>query len=194
MDFPKIKAVFIDRDGTINQEKEYVSRIEDFEFIPGSLEALKLLTQHQIKLYIVTNQAGIAKGYFTMEQFQHLTKHMINRFKNEGIRVEKVLYCPHHPDGIVPEYSKDCLCRKPNTELIEGVIKENNFKTDEIALIGDKNSDIEAGGRLGIRTYLVETGYGGEEKNRTNATFAKKDLKDAVVHILNFEEKEESQR
>ena len=194
MDFPKIKAVFIDRDGTINQEKEYVSRIEDFEFIPGSLEALKLLTQHQIKLYIVTNQAGIAKGYFTMEQFQHLTKHMINRFENEGIKIEKVLYCPHHPDGIVPEYSKDCLCRKPNTELIEGVIKENNFKTDEIALIGDKNSDIEAGRRLVIRTYLVETGYGGEEKNRTNATFVKKDLKDAVVHILNLEEKEESQR
>lgn len=194
MDFPKIKAVFIDRDGTINQEKEYVSRIEDFEFIPGSLEALKLLTQHQIKLYIVTNQAGIAKGYFTMEQFQHLTKHMITLFENEGIKIEKVLYCPHHPEGVIPEYSKDCLCRKPNTELIEGVIKENNFKTDEIALIGDKNSDIEAGRRLAIRTYLVETGYGGEEKNRTNATFVKKDLKDAVVHILNLEEKEESQR
>ncbi len=77
-------------------------------------------------------------------------------------------------------------------ELIEEVIKENNFETDEIVLIGDKNSDIEAGRRLGIRTYLVETGYGGEEKNRTNATFVKKNLKDAVVHLLNLEGKVES--
>ena len=190
----KIKAVFIDRDGTINQEKQYINRIEDFELIPGSLEALKLLTQHGIKIYIITNQAGIAKGFFTIEQFHHLTEYMINRFENEGIKIEKVLYCPHHPDGIVPEYSKDCLCRKPNTELIENVISENNFKIDEIALIGDKNSDIEAGRRLQISTYLVETGYGAEEKNKTNAAFVKKNLKDAVVHILNLKEKEESHR
>ena len=192
MDCPKIKAVFIDRDGTINEEKEYVNRIEDFELIPGSLEALKLLTEHQIKVYIVTNQAGIAKGYFSEKQFHQLTEYMMDLFMDERVKIEKVLYCPHHPDGIVPEYSKDCLCRKPNTELIEEVIKENNFETDEIVLIGDKNSDIEAGRRLRIRTYLVETGYGGEEKNRTNATFVKKNLKDAVVHLLNLEGKVES--
>ena len=170
----KIKAVFIDRDGTINEEKQYVSRIEDFEFIPGSLEALKLLTQHKIRIYIITNQAGIAKGYFTMDQFHHLTEHMINRFKNEGIKIEKLLYCPHHPNGIVPEYTKDCLCRKPNNKLIQDIMDENSFKPDEVVLIGDKNTDIEAGRRLGIRTYLVETGYGIEEKRITKATFVKK--------------------
>ncbi len=188
MEIRRIKAVFIDRDGTINEERQYVSKIEDFELIPGSLEALKLLTEHQIRVYIVTNQAGIAKGFFTIEQFHHLTEHMINRFKNEGIKIEKVLYCPHHPDGIVPEYVIECSCRKPNAKLLEDVIKENNYQTDEIALIGDKNTDIEAGRRLGIKTFLVETGYGGEEKDRTNATFVKKNLKDAVVHILNLEE------
>jgi len=154
----KIKAVFIDRDGTINQEKQYINRIEDFELIPGSLEALKLLTQYGIKIYIITNQAGIAKGFFTIEQFQHLTEYMINRFENEGIKIEKVLYCPHHPDGIVAEYAKDCLYRKPNTKLLKDVIEENNYQVDEIVLIGDKNTDIEAGKRLGIKTFLVETG------------------------------------
>lgn len=85
---------------------------------------------------------------------------MMNRFNNEGIKIEKVLYCPHHPNGIVPEYTKDCLCRKPNTELLKDVIEENNYQMDEIVLIGDKNTDIEAGKRLGIKTFLVETGYG----------------------------------
>ncbi len=119
---------------------------------------------------------------------------MMNRLNNEGIKIEKVLYCPHHPDGIVAEYAKDCLCRKPNTKLLKDVIEENNYQMDEIVLIGDKNTDIEAGKRLDIKTFLVETGYGAEEKRTTNATFIKRDLKDAVVHILNLEEKEESQR
>jgi D-glycero-D-manno-heptose 1,7-bisphosphate phosphatase len=192
MQICRIKAVFIDRDGTINQEKEYVNRIEDFELIAGSLEALKLLTQYGIKIYIITNQAGIAKGFFTMDQFHHLTEHMIHYFESEGIKVEEVLYCPHHPDGIVPEYTKDCLCRKPNNKLIKDTIEENDFKADELVLIGDKNSDIEAGKSLGITTYLVETGYGAGEKYKTNATFVKKNLEDAVVHMLNIEEKVES--
>ena len=194
MQIRRIKAVFIDRDGTINQEKEYVNRIEDFELIPGSLEALKLLTENGIKIYIITNQAGIAKGFFTIEQFHRLTEHMINLFKNEGIEIEKVLYCPHHPDGIVPEYAIECSCRKPNAKLLEDVIAENDYQTDEMALIGDKNTDIEAGRRLGIKTFLVETGYGAEGKWTTSATFVRRNLKDAVVHLLNLEEKEESHR
>jgi D-glycero-D-manno-heptose 1,7-bisphosphate phosphatase len=184
MQIRRIKAVFIDRDGTINQEKEYISRVEDFELIPGSLEALKLLTQHKIKIYIVTNQAGIAKGYFTVEQFHHLTRYMVDIFEKEGISIEKVLYCPHHPNGIVPEFTRDCLCRKPNTKLLKDVIEENNYQMDEIVLIGDKNTDIEAGKRLGIKTFLIETGYGAEEKRTTNATFIKRDLKDAVIQIF----------
>lgn len=183
----RIKAVFIDRDGTINEERQYVYNIEDFQLIPGSLEALKLLTQHGIKIYIITNQAGIAKGYFTAEQFHILTQHMLRFFGDEEVEIEKVLYSPHHPDGIVPEYTQDCLCRKPNTKLLEDIIEENDFKIKEVVLIGDKKSDIEAGRRLGIKTYLVETGYGREEKSHTKATFVRSNLKDAVVHLLSFE-------
>lgn len=187
----RIKTVFIDRDGTINEEKGYVSRIEDFQLIPGSLEALKLLTEHGVKIYIITNQAGIAKGYFTEEQFHRLTEYMIRIFENEGVKIENILYCPHHPDGIIPEYTGDCLCRKPNNKLIQDVVEENHLKVDEVVLIGDKNTDIEAGNRLRMKTYLVETGYGAEEKKTTKATFVKKDLLGAVVHLLNSEKKEE---
>ncbi|OHB70247.1 MAG: hypothetical protein A2W17_07645 [Planctomycetes bacterium RBG_16_41_13] len=91
-----IKAVFIDRDGTISADKGYVFRIEDFELLPSSLEALKLLTQHKIKIYIITNQAGIAKGYYTEKDFHSLTNYMLKHFQNDGIKVEKILYCPHH--------------------------------------------------------------------------------------------------
>jgi D-glycero-D-manno-heptose 1,7-bisphosphate phosphatase len=180
----KIKAVIIDRDGTINVEKNYAYKIEDFELIPGSLKALQLLTANNIKIYIITNQAGIAKGYFTEEQFHHLTQHMLANFGKEGIKVEKVLYCPHHPDGTIPKYTQICLCRKPGTKLIEDIIEQDKFQLKEVALIGDKNSDIDAGYTMGIKTYLVLTGYGNEHRPHTKATYINHDLLSAVEHIL----------
>lgn len=184
------KAVFIDRDGTINVEKKYVHRIEDFEFIPGALEALKLLTVYNIKIYILTNQAGIAKGYFTEEQFHDLTNYMINACAIEGVKIEDVLYCPHHPDGTVPAYTKHCLCRKPSTLLIENTISNYSYTIGELALIGDKKSDIDAGARLGVDTYLVLTGYGREHRALVNANFVVPDLLSAVQHIIQVNEKE----
>ncbi len=180
----RLKAVFVDRDGTINYEKNYVYKIEDFELIPGTLEALRLLTDSNTKVYIITNQAGIAKGYFTEEQFHELTSYMISCFNKEECKIEKVLYCPHHPDGIVPKYTQKCLCRKPNTKLIEEIIRKERFNVNEMALIGDKDTDIEAGRRLGLTTYLVLTGYGREHQGVTNAHYIKPDLLSAVKHLL----------
>ncbi len=180
----RVKAVFLDRDGTINYEKNYVHKIEDFELIPGTLEALKLLTDYNIKIYIITNQAGIARGYFTEEQFHDLTRHMLSCFDKNECKIEEVLYCPHHPDGIIPEYTQKCLCRKPGTRLIEEVMEKEKFKADEIALVGDRDSDIEAGIRLGIKTYLVLTGYGREHKDDTKADFIKPDMLSAIKHLL----------
>lgn len=180
----RIKAVFIDRDGTINYEKEYVFRIEDFDVIPGALEALKMLTERGIAIYVVTNQAGIAKGYYSEEQFHVLTDYMLNYFREKGIVVEEVLYCPHHPEGLVPEYTKMCECRKPNTLLIESTIKAKKYSIDEVALIGDKNSDIDAGRKLGLTTYLVLTGYGSIHQENTKAKYIKPDLLSAVTHLL----------
>ena len=111
MTFPK--AVFIDRDGTINEDRGYVYRIEDFIIIPGALEALNLLTEKNIQIYVITNQSGIALGEYTENDFRKLTHHMLSLFQNHGIRVKDVLFCPHHPEGTVPHYRKICDCRKP---------------------------------------------------------------------------------
>ena len=180
----RVKAVFLDRDGTINYERNYVHKIEDFELIPGTLEALRLLTEHNIKIYIITNQAGIARGYFTEEQFHDLTRYMLSRFDEIDCKIEKVLFCPHHPDGTIPEYTRKCQCRKPGTILIEEVMEREKFKADEIVLVGDRDSDIEAGLRLGITTYLVLTGYGSKHWNDTKADYIKPDMLSAVKHLL----------
>jgi D-glycero-D-manno-heptose 1,7-bisphosphate phosphatase len=182
-----IKAVFVDRDGTINIEKGYVYKSEDFELLPGAIEGLRLLVQRGIKIFIVTNQAGIAKGHYTEDQFKELTEYMLELFHKEEITIEKTLYCPHHPEGTIPEYTKTCACRKPNTLLIESTINENNYDSCELALIGDKDSDIEAGHKLGMTTYLVLTGYGSVYKASTKATYIMPDLLRAVQHLLNVE-------
>jgi len=180
----KVKAVFLDRDGTINYERNYIHKIEDFELIPGTLEALKLLRDNKVKIYIITNQAGIARGYFTKEQYHDLTRHMLSRFDEIGCKIEEVLYCPHHPDGTIPEYTRKCQCRKPGTKLIEEVMEKEKFKADDIALVGDRDSDIEAGLRLGITTYLVLTGYGREHKDDIKADYVKPDMLSAIKHLL----------
>lgn len=180
----KVRAAFVDRDGTINVEKGYVHKIEDFHLIPGTLEALRLLTRNRVKIYIVTNQAGIAKGRFTDKEFQHLTDHMLAQFRKKRIHIERVLYCPHHPDGTVPEHTRACSCRKPGTGLLEEVIRCKGLRPEESVLIGDKESDIEAGARLGLTTYLVLTGYGAAYKAETRASFVKKDLLAAARHIV----------
>lgn len=179
-----IRGLFIDRDGTINVEKGYVHRIQDFEFIPGALDALRIVSEKKIGIYIVTNQAGIAKGIYTETDFNALTKHMLDQMTGHGISIADVLYCPHHPEGTVPAYRKSCTCRKPDIGLLKAVIEKERFALDCLALIGDKNSDIEAGRKLGIRTYLVETGYGIDHRHTTRADYVVKNLQEAVRHLL----------
>jgi D-glycero-D-manno-heptose 1,7-bisphosphate phosphatase len=182
-----IRAVLIDRDGTINVDKGYVYKPEDFELLPGAVEGLKLLSGRRIKIFIITNQAGIAKGYYTEDHFKNFTEFMLSVFQEQGIVIEETLHCPHHPEGIIPEYTKECACRKPGTLLIESIIKQNRYKENELALIGDKNSDIEAGHKLGLTTYLVLSGYGSIYKENTKATYIVPDLLRAVQHLLNIE-------
>ena len=182
----RMKAVFIDRDGTINIEKGFVHKIEDWEFIPGAIQALKHLCDQGIKIYVITNQSGIARGYYGEVEFHELMDHVARDLEKEGVKLERVLYCPHHPEGSVPGYALECDCRKPHTRLMEEVMSEQGFDAGDVALIGDKESDIEAGTRLGVTTYLVLTGYGREFASRTAATHVKDHILDAVRHLLNL--------
>lgn len=179
-----IRGVFVDRDGTLNVEKGHVFRAADLEYIPGALAALKRVCDAGIKIYIVTNQAGIAKGLYSEADFHSLTRTMLEQMALGGIRIEEVLYCPHHPQATVSAYRLDCACRKPQPGLLRKVMDAQGFRPDTLALIGDKNSDVEAGRTLGIRTYLVETGYGIREKRTTRADHVVPDIEAAVTHLL----------
>ncbi len=179
-----IQGVFVDRDGTINVDKGYVYKQEEFEYIPGAVDALRLLTEKRVKIYIVTNQAGIARGIYTESDFKALTRHMLDDLARRGVEVADVLYCPHHPEGSVAAYSVACRCRKPSPGMLESVMDKEGLDSSCLALIGDKNSDIDAGRSLGIRTYLVNTGYGSQHKNATHADHVVQDLGEAVRHLL----------
>jgi len=179
-----VQCLFVDRDGTINVEKNYLHKIEDLEYIPRALEALRRATARGVRIYIVTNQAGIAKGIFREEDFHTLTAKMLQDMREHGIEIAAVLYCPHHPQATVPAYRQNCDCRKPGTGLFQRVLSREKSGPEFMAMVGDKNSDIEAGRKLGMVTYLVETGYGAVEKSETHADYVVSDLMAAVEHML----------
>jgi D-glycero-D-manno-heptose 1,7-bisphosphate phosphatase len=139
------KALFIDRDGVINVDKGHVFLIEDFEFSVGVFDLCRKYFNTGYFIIVVTNQAGIAKGLYTEEAFINLTDWMIGQFKDNGIPITKVYYCPHHP-----EISGPCMCRKPEPGMLLQAVKEFDLEISECILIGDKESDMEAGRRAGI--------------------------------------------
>ena len=153
------KAVFLDRDGIINIDNGYIFKKEDFKFTKGIFDFLKNLQLLGYKLFIITNQSGIARGYYTEDDFHKLNDFMLNEFKKNGINIEKVKYCPHHILGIIEKYSVNCNCRKPNSGMIEDILKEYNIDIKSSFMIGDKESDIIAGKNVGLKTILVNNNY-----------------------------------
>ena len=149
------KALFLDRDGVINKEKNYLYKIDDFEFIDGVFETCRYFQEKGYLIIIITNQAGIARGKYKEEDYSILTKWMIEEFEKENILISKVYHCPHHPD-----FSGECKCRKPNPGMLLDAQKDFDINLKESILVGDKNSDIEAGIKGGVgMNYLVETGH-----------------------------------
>ena len=173
------KAIFLDRDGTINVEKDYIYKSEDLVFEEGTIEALKTFKNLGYILIVISNQSGIARGYFTEEDLNIFNNNMNEILKKNGIGITEFYCCPHHPDGI-GEYKKVCECRKPNNKMIEDAIKKYNIAREKSYMIGDKTSDIGAGLKSNLKTVLVKTGYGLKdmEKIDKNETLVCKNLKD----------------
>ncbi|WP_147370212.1 UDP-N-acetylmuramoyl-tripeptide--D-alanyl-D-alanine ligase [Fusobacterium nucleatum] len=173
------KAIFLDRDGTINVEKDYIYKSEDLVFEEGTIEALKTFKNLGYILIVISNQSGIARGYFTEEDLNIFNNNMNEILKKNGIEITEFYCCPHHPDGI-GEYKKVCECRKPNNKMIEDAIKKYNIAREKSYMIGDKTSDIGAGLKSNLKTVLVKTGYGLKdmEKIDKNETLVCKNLKD----------------
>ena len=173
------KAIFLDRDGTINVEKDYIYKSEDLVFEEGTIDALKTFKNLGYILIVVSNQSGIARGYFTEEDLNIFNNNMNEILKKNGIEITEFYCCPHHPDGI-GEYKKVCECRKPNNKMIEDAIKKYNIDREKSYMIGDKTSDIGAGLKSNLKTVLVKTGYGLKdmEKIDKNETLICENLKD----------------
>jgi D-glycero-D-manno-heptose 1,7-bisphosphate phosphatase len=159
------RAVFIDRDGTVNEEKEYLYQPDDFVFIPGAPQAIRRLNEAGFLVIIVTNQSGVARGYYTEEDVHLLHRHIAAQLELFGARVDAWYYCPHHPSGR-GSYALPCRCRKPLPGMLLEAAGRFDIDLESSVMIGDKLVDVQAGTAAGCRSILVRTGYGAEEERR----------------------------
>lgn len=179
------KAAFLDRDGVINLDRAYVHRWDEFEFVPGAIDAMRRLKEAGYALVVVTNQSGIARGYYTDEQYQALTAAMREALADAGAAVEAVYHCPHHPKGSVAELAIDCDCRKPAPGMILRAAKELNLSLSDSILVGDKPSDIEAARTAGVgKAYIVQSDNAESTRDLAGADAAYADLQSCVEAIL----------
>lgn len=149
------KAVFLDRDGTINVEKGYLHRLEDFVYLPGAVEGLRLLQEMGFLLIVITNQSGIARGYYTEDDYLKLDRWMKADLESKGVHITASYYCPHHPKASIPDYRKVCECRKPGTGLFRQAIREWNIELSGSYAIGDRERDLAICVGTGCKGYLV---------------------------------------
>jgi D-glycero-D-manno-heptose 1,7-bisphosphate phosphatase len=154
------RAVFIDRDGTINEESGYLFKKEDCRFIPGAIEAIVQLNMAGFLVVVITNQSGIARGYYTEADLHQLHQFMESEIAAAGGRIDGWYYCPHHPD--YPD-SSQCDCRKPLPGMLQLAAHELGIDLASSWMIGDKIADVNAGISAGCQTILVKTGYGAVE-------------------------------
>jgi len=163
-------ALFVDRDGTLIKDKDYLADPDQIEFIDGSLEALRLARDAGMKLVVVSNQSGVARGYFNIETVEKVNQRMLELLAAENIELDGIYYCPHHPKGKVVDYTCRCDCRKPQQGMIEEAARQLNVDLRRSAMVGDKLDDFWLGKVFGGRSCLVRTGYGIEsERELTNA-------------------------
>jgi len=175
------KAIFLDRDGVINKEVIHLSDPKNFEFIEGSIEALKILKQKSFLLIVITNQAGIARGLFTEETLMAIHDKMRNILNKNNIQLDDIYYCPHHP-----EFTGSCDCRKPNPGMILKAQSKYNIDLTNSFMVGDTLNDIQTGITVKCKTVLVLTGYGMEEQKKISSIVPDmifKNLKQFAINI-----------
>lgn len=172
-----IKTIFLDRDGVINKEVNYLYKIENFQFIEGVFEACLHLQKLNYKIIIVSNQSGISRGMYNEKDYQILTNWMINKFRHNGIRLLDIFHCPHKP-------SENCNCRKPKPGMFISASKIHNINFEKSWMIGDKETDILAANAAGIfNTILVRSGHPINEQN-SNSLYILDSIKESMSVII----------
>lgn len=182
------RAVFLDRDGTINVERDYLHRVEDFEFIPDVPRSIKRLNDAGFLVVVVTNQSGVARGYYDERAVDSLHEHIQNLLAEQGARIDAFSLCPHHPTEGVGAYRIDCDCRKGAPGMLLQAARDHDIDLGRSFMVGDKLADVEAGIAAGCEPILVRTGYGDRDEPKVLARFPEtrvcKDLGAAADLIL----------
>ena len=178
------KAVFIDRDGTISRDVPYCSRPEDFELLPQVAEGIRLLNEHGFKVVVVTNQSGLARGYFTEEILAKIHDKMRDELAQYGAHIDAIYYCPHHPDD-------NCACRKPKPKMAFQAASDLNINLRLSYVIGDSDTDVEMGRRAGCKAALiVEQIKRGQHEGNRLANNVTSNFQDAAKWIINHKSNE----
>lgn len=185
----KQKAIFLDRDGTINEYVGFLRKEEDFRLIPGVSEAIKKINNSGYLAIVVTNQPVIARGEVTEEELEEIHKKMETLLGLDGAYIDDIYYCPHHPDkgfeGEIPELKIECDCRKPKTGMLEKAAREHNIDLSSSIMIGDSTLDIKMAENEGMQSILLKTGQKGEDgKYDVSPTLIAEDLNDAINKII----------
>jgi D-glycero-D-manno-heptose 1,7-bisphosphate phosphatase len=178
------KAVFLDRDGTIIEDSGYVAGRERVKFLPRSPQAIKLLNENGYKVIVISNQAGVARGYFSEEAVKETNRYIQESLARQGALINRFYYCPHHIEGVIEEYRKECYDRKPNPGMIEQAKSDFMVDLNKSFVIGDRYSDIEAGLRAGCRTVLLGNGAADGEEITARPHRTARDLYEAVEWLL----------
>ncbi len=184
------RAVFLDRDGTICGEVGYLDSIDLLKILPGVPAAIRRLNDSGLKVIVITNQSGVARGYFTESLLDRIHEKLVQDLAEQSARLDAVYYCPHHPEGTLARYRCDCDCRKPGIGLLERAAMEHNLDLASCFVVGDKYLDAETGFRAGARSILVLTGYGNEQYAHERETWPRQpdyvapDLAHAVDWVL----------
>jgi D-glycero-D-manno-heptose 1,7-bisphosphate phosphatase len=188
-------AVFFDRDGTLNVDVGYLRSPDEMQLIPGAAEAVRQLNDRQILTCVISNQSGVARGYFSEADLIPIHDRLQQQLAVAGAHLDRIYYCPHHPTAGHPPYNIDCTCRKPRPGMLQQAAREFAIALDRSYVIGDKALDIEVGKAAGAYAVLVLTGFGGSsvEECRSNGVtpdFVAPTIVEAVNHIVHHLEGE----
>ncbi|MFH0925379.1 MAG: D-glycero-beta-D-manno-heptose 1,7-bisphosphate 7-phosphatase [bacterium] len=185
-----MKAIFLDRDGTINEDMGYLNHIDRFILLPRSIEAIKLINKSGFKAVVVTNQAGLGMGYFSETLLEEIHIKLKNLLEKSGAYLDGIYHCPHHPNALVEKYKANCECRKPRSGMLLKASRDIGIDLQESFMIGDKIVDVELAHGVGAKGIMVKTGYGKGEyeysrhKWKNQPDYIADDLYEAVKWIL----------
>jgi D-glycero-D-manno-heptose 1,7-bisphosphate phosphatase len=178
--------VFLDRDGTLIDEVGYLDRPDRITLYPWSIDAIRALNRAGIRVIMVSNQSGIARGFFSEGMLDRIHRHLASLLAAGGARLDAYYYCPHHPDGRVAEFTRACDCRKPGGALVERAVQEFSVDPRQSFAVGDRWVDVALARTVGARGVLVRTGYGSLEETRPPAGLAADAVVDNLIEAVSW--------